>query len=159
MCQSNMLKTKNYKSRLFNRGSSTKSGLKTERGVSLYIILMIMAMLLGIGFGMSALLLSQLDTLKGVGYSVLAFYATDAGIEKTVYVDNKFCGSIQNSAQRLTCLRNQIAVIPPAELAMSNGAQYVLTIEPQGGACIASTYCVKSVGTYKQSRRAVRVGR
>lgn len=138
MCQSKMLKTK----------------LKTQRGVSLYMILMIMAMLLGIGFGMSALLLNQLDTLKGIGYSVLAFYATEAGVDRVLYIDQKTC---QSDPDRIGCLHAEVD--PLGSQTLSNGAQYGLTIEPPVGACTASTYCVKSVGTYKQSRRAVRVGR
>ena len=140
MCQNRMLKAKNYK-------------LKTERGVSLYMILMIMAMLLGIGFGMSALLLNQFDTLKGIGYSVLAFYATEAGVDRVLYIDQKECA---DDPERFTCLQG---AVPLGDQTLSNGAQYLLIIEPPGGACTASTYCVKSVGTYKQSRRAVRVGR
>lgn len=141
MCQSKMLKTKNYK-------------LSTERGVSLYMIFMVMTLLFGIGFGMSALLLSQLDTLKGIGYSVLAFYATEAGIDRVLYIDQKDC---VNAPDRVGCLHG--VVDPLGVQTLSNGAQYTLTIESPGGACTASTYCVKSVGTYQQARRAVRVGR
>jgi hypothetical protein len=136
-----MLKTKNYKR-------------KTEQGVSLYMIFMIMTLLFGIGFGMSALLLSQLDTLRGIGYSVLAFYATEAGIDRVLYIDQKDCAS---APDRIGCLHD--AVDPLGVQTLSNGAQYTLTIESPGGACTASTYCVKSVGTYKLARRAVRVGR
>jgi hypothetical protein len=136
-----MLKTKNYK-------------LKTERGVSLYMVFMIMALLLGIGFGMSSLLLSQLDTLRGIGYSVLAFYATEAGIDRVLYIDQKTCA---NQSDRVGCLHT--AVDPLGTQTLSNWAQYTLTIESPGGACTASTYCAKSVGTYQQARRAVRVAR
>src|SRR3989338_5488718 len=152
MCQSNMpkieLKTKNYK-------------LKTERGVSLYMVFMIMTLLLGIGFGMSALLLTQLDTLRGIGYSVLAFYATDAGIERAIYEDNKWCSTIQETVQRLACLQDKIAVIPADDLKLSNEAAFSLLAEDggQGGCPQGLSYCVQSKGTYKNSLRAVRISR
>ena len=146
-----MLKNKNYKS--FDPELRTE-GLKTERGVSLYMVFMIMTLLLGIGFGMSALLLTQLDTLRGIGYSVLAFYATEAGIDRVLYIDQKTCAS---QADRIGCLHT--AVDPFGIQTLTNGAQYTLTIESPGEPCPTPTYCVKSVGTYQQVRRAVRVGR
>ena len=125
-----------------------------EKGVSLYVVFLLMALLLGIGLGMSALLLSQLDTLRGIGRSVLAFYATETGIDRVLYIDQKTCASAPN---RVGCLHT--AVDPLGTQTLSNGAQYTLTIESPGGACTTPTYCVKSVGTYQQARRAVRVGR
>lgn len=121
------------------------------------MVFMIMSLLLGIGLGMSAVLLSQLDTLRGIGHSVLAFYATDAGIDRVLYIDQKTCAS---APDRVGCLH--AALDPPLGIGiqtLSNGAQYTLTIESPGGACTASTYCAKSVGTYELARRAVRVGR
>lgn len=133
----------------------------TQRGVSLYITIMVMAMLLGIGLGMSSLLLSQLDTLKGVGYSVLAFYATDAGVDRVLYIDQKNCAS---ESDRLSCLQLP-GKVPSGSQPLSNGANYTMEIESPGGACPAVifskpiTYCAKSVGVYQQARRAVRVAR
>lgn len=128
--------------------------LKTERGVSLYMVFMIMALLLGIGFGMSAILLSQLDTLRGIGYSVLAFYATEAGIDRVLYIDQKDCA---DGPDRIGCLDTAVTALGIQML--SNTAQYTLDIESPGGSCPTPTYCAKSVGIYQQSRRAVRVGR
>lgn len=145
----------------------TKSKIQNEKGVSLYIAFMVMTMLLGIGFGMSALLLSQLDTLKGVGYSVFAFYATDAGIERAMYEDNKGCVSKQVIAEHITCLQGRIAAIPQDELKLSNGARFELCdasnvcVQRGGqGVCpVGNSYCVRSVGVYNQIRRAVRIAR
>lgn len=118
------------------------------------MVFMVMTLLLGIGFGMSALLLTQLDTLRGIGYSVLAFYATDAGIDRMLYIDQKSCAG---DPDRVGCLHTIID--PLGTQTLSNGAQYAVEIQSPGGVCTASTYCAKSVGTYQQARRAVRVGR
>lgn len=132
----------------------TKSKIQNERGVSLYMVFMVMTLLLGIGFGMSALLLSQLDTLRGIGYSVLAFYATEAGIDRTLYIDQKDCA---DDPDRFGCLDS--AAIALGTQTLSNGAQYTVDIEAPGGLCSTDTYCAKSVGIYQQARRAIRVGR
>src|SRR3989344_4159937 len=150
MCQSNMpkieLKTKNYK-------------LKTERGVSLYMVFMIMTLLLGIGFGMSALLLTQLDTLRGIGYSVLAFYATEAGVERVLYIDQKSCAG---DPDRFACLQTP-GMVPSGSQPLGNGASYTMAVEsPALEACPDTTYagahvtyCAKSVGVYQSASRAV----
>lgn len=126
-----------------------------EKGVSLYMTFMIMALLFSIGLGMSALLLSQLDMLRSIGYSVLAFYATEAGIDRVLYIDQKDCAG---QADRIACLQAP-GVVPSGSQPLGNGASYTMAIEPPGGLCPTPTYCVKSVGTYQQARRAVRVGR
>jgi hypothetical protein len=144
-----------------------KSKIQRERGVSLYMVFMIMTLLLGIGFGMSTLLLTQLDTLKGIGYSVLAFYATDAGIERAIYEDTKGCAAIQDIPEHITCLEDRIDAIPPGEFILSNTASFALCnaagvcVETggEGGCPETHNYCVKSTGFYQQARRAVRIGR
>lgn len=132
-----------------------------QAGVSLYMALMVMTMLFGIGLGMSSLLLSQLDTLKGVGFSVLAFYATDTGVERAIYEDNKECAEIQDNDKHVTCLQDAIDAIPSEELTLTNGATFTLLVEAggDGGCPETSNYCVKSVGVYQQTRRAVRIAR
>ena len=127
------------------------NNLQAQRGVSLYMTFMVMTMLLGIGLGMSALLLSQLDTLRGIGYSVLAFYATDAGIEKIVYDDQKGVNILTQCPEG--------GSNPACTATLSSGATFVITVSGPGPGCLAAKYCAKSVGAYQQARRAVRVGR
>lgn len=126
-----------------------------EKGISLYMTFMIMALLFSIGLGMSALLLSQLDTLRSIGHSVFAFYATEAGIDRVLYIDQKTCAG---EPGRLACLQAP-GVVPSESQPLGNGASYTMAIEPPGGPCPTPTYCAKSVGTYQQARRAVHVGR
>jgi hypothetical protein len=137
--------------------SPTKKNTR-ERGVSLYIAFMIMTALMGISFGMSAILFSQLGILKGIGHSVFAFFATEAGVEHALYLDNSVCATEEDHAP---CLTTAFLNIPPQQLILSNGARYKLTAEAggQGGCPVERNYCVKSVGTYQQAQRAVRVAR
>ena len=56
-----------------------------EKGVSIYLALMIMFILLAIGLGVSLIIVSQMKMMKGIGDSVVAFYAADTGIEHSLY--------------------------------------------------------------------------
>jgi hypothetical protein len=56
-----------------------------KRGVSLYLALIIMFILIAIGLGVSLIIVSQMKMMKGMGDSVVAFYAADTGIEHALY--------------------------------------------------------------------------
>mgnify|MGYP001369957749 CR=1 FL=1 len=134
-----------------------------QQGVSLYIAFMIMTALLGIALGVSSLLLSQISVLKSIGHSVFSFYATDAGVERALYIDNTLCLQEQEHAPCLTTEFNTIGASPPGNIQLSNGASYQLIAEAEGvGGCplgLGYNYCVKATGSYEQTQRAVRVAR
>jgi len=113
----------------------------TQRGVSLYLALMIMTMLLAIAFGLSAIFLGQTKMLRTMGHSVLAFYAADAGIEEVL---------MQRTNPSSVCTE-----ISPCSL--TNGAQYYLVIRTPGPDCAADNYCITSVGIYQETRRAIEI--
>ena len=103
------------------------------KGVSLYIALMVMGILLALALGISAILLSQTKVIKEMGNSVIAFYAADTGIERAMYAIN------QEGVMK--------------EVSDSwNGVSYKATPE----SCDSNT-CIKSIGTYKEIRRAIQV--
>jgi len=56
-----------------------------QKGVSLYLALMIMFILIAIGLGISLIIVSQMKMIRGMGDSVVAFYAADTGIEHALY--------------------------------------------------------------------------
>ena len=136
----NKLKTKNYK-------------LKTESGVSLYLAFMILALVLGIALGGSALLLQQIQSQRQLGYSVFAFGASDTGIEKIFYDD-------QSGVDVLSQCPDTGGTPPPACTGtLANGATFVITVTPPGAGCPATTYCAKSRGDYQGFQRAIRIAR
>ena len=134
-----------------------------EQGVSLYIAFMIMTILLGIALGMSSLLFSQLSILKGIGHSILAFYATEAGLERALYIDNTECFEEENHASCLATAFDSIGASPPGSVSLSNEASYQLKAESPGDSGCPDTlgynYCVRAEGSYEQARRAIRVAR
>jgi len=62
------------------------------RGVSIYLALIIMFILIAIGLGVSLIIVSQMKMIRGMGDSVVAFYAADTGIENSFYEKRKGSG-------------------------------------------------------------------
>lgn len=136
--------------------------LKEETGVSLYLSFMMLTILLGLALGLSAILVSQLHILRGVGYSLISFYGAEAGIERVLYIDTKFCGGESSAQQRVLCINGKIAELLPSDFQLSNGAQYSLLVERTGqGTCPSSApnYCARSTGVFQEANRAIRMMR
>ena len=112
---------------------------KKQKGASLYLALMVMTVMLAIALGLSSIFIGQTKTIKQMGNSVIALSAADTGIE--VILLN----------------RNKPANIP--ETALSNGATYQVVVSRGGSSdCPAgSNYCIKSVGSYLGTKRAVEI--
>jgi hypothetical protein len=55
-----------------------------QKGVSLYLAVVLMTMLLALVLGISTILLRQLQSIRGMEDSVVALYAADSGIEQVL---------------------------------------------------------------------------
>jgi hypothetical protein len=69
--------------------SSYKSG-EGQKGISLFLTIIILAILLAISLGVSTILFGQIKTIGEIGKSITAFYAADTGTERMLY-ENKLC--------------------------------------------------------------------
>ena len=139
-----------------------KDGLPAgEAGVSLYLTVVILSLLLAIALAGSSLLIGQLGRLKSSGNSVLAFYAADAGIERALLIDNKNCATSPSVAERITCVQTGINGLTSQDKTLANSATFTLEIAPGGsGFCPAGeNYCVKSKGVFKDATRTLRISR
>lgn len=124
----------------------------TEKGVALYLTILIMSVLLGVGLGISTLLIRQIRMIKGVGDSVVAFYAADSGIEKAMYAYYKAGFSLAD-------INNEALFIPEN---LDNGSSFkVKAFSAPTADCPAPNeyFCIQSKGTYKGVRRAIEVSR
>jgi len=132
-----------------------------ERGVSLYLTLLLLSLVLGIALAGSSLLIGQLGRLKSSGNSVLAFYAADAGIERALFIDNKNCALSSSVAERITCVQTQINSLTQQDKTLANNATFGLEIASGGsGFCPAGkNYCIKSKGVFKDATRTLRISR
>ena len=127
---------------------------KHKMGSALYLTVVIMALLLAIALGLSAIIIGQLRLVRGLGYSVVAFYAADAGIEAT----------LEGAAGGWSTGVDPVGTAVP--IILTNGATYeVSVIDDTDPDCppanfsslTAANFCVTSVGTYEGVRRAIQV--
>jgi len=153
--------------------------LNSQKGVSLYIAFMIMMSLLAIAFGISAILFSQMKMIRGIGDSVIAFYAADTGIEKTLFFDNK---KIPDGGTRGLCdICNQCPGTECRDWTVTggdcdpisctdctcgfyttfDGKRYNIkaTVLTTGGPSTTTITTIRSIGIYKETRRAIQVER
>lgn len=110
-----------------------------QKGITLYLSVTIMTTVLAIAFGVSIIFLGQIKVMRGMGYSVIAFYAADAGIEKVLI-----------NRQNLNLTLDYYSG------SLNNGATYRVSIT-SGGSCTAANYCIKSTGSYKETNRAIEI--
>jgi len=140
----------------------------SQKGISLLFIVLITSLILSIGLGISALLVQEMRMMGEIGYSVIAFYAADSGIEAAVY--DLYTSSTSSPPS-------------PYHSGDLDGAHYdteaeccdpssvdcsleVSTTTPSGcplGAdyinpnCNALNYCLKSAGSYQKVKRAIEI--
>jgi len=111
-----------------------------NRGTALYITVIITTIFLAMSLGLTLLVLGPLKLMREMGYSVIAFYAADAGIEKV-----------------LTQRENPLPLNEYSEI-LANDSSYVLLVFSSGqDDCTAPNFCIKSIGTYKEVRRAIEI--
>ena len=144
--------------------------MKSQKGIALYLSVVILAIILAMVFGLSAILFNQIRTIRGMGSSVMALYAADAGIERALY-DYYEDGSLESEYDS-----------EDLQITFSNESSYHVTVfccehgegecewdGPTGENpcpswieedlhCEASHYCIRSVGKAEPNvQRAIEV--
>jgi len=111
--------------------------IKKQDGVSLYLAVIILAVLLAISLGLSSILISQIKIIRGMEESVIAFYAADTGIEIELYQQN----------------------LPPFSYSGSLGdaTYFVVGVVRGVDGCDAPRFCIKSKGVFGKTQRAIEV--
>ena len=138
-----------------------------QKGVSLYITIVIMAILLAIVLGVSAILMNQIKIIRGIENSVIAFHAADTGIErvlKIIMADDEvgLTGSYSETLDNNASYNVEVKRCPSTDLNCNFYSLSACADTPPAGVledvnCVASRYCVKSKGAYKGSQRAVEI--
>ena len=113
--------------------------INSNRGTTLYLALIILAILTAIVFSVSSIILGQIKTMRGMGNSIIALYAADTGIEKKLYgmyQEGDF-GDLYGNLD-------------------NNAAYQVIFLNPGEGNCPSDAYyCIKSIGTFRQTKRGL----
>ena len=131
----------------------------SQKGVSIYLALIIMIILLAIGLGITTIIVFQMKMIRGMGDSVVALYAADTGIERALYD-----GKNANSHYGPTPINGSSYEVGVVCCQSGTGiCAWVAGECPSGliedSTCNAFYLCYKSVGTYRGIRRAIEVTR
>jgi hypothetical protein len=131
---------------------------QSEKGSMLFLAIMLMLVLLAIGLGVSELIVLELRGLRGLGDSVFAFGAADAGVERGLYVDRVSCNAIPPDSDIedppgpgndiYNCVKNSA---PPGDQILDNNSKYTLDVK-QGtndAVCPGTNYCVEAKGQFQ----------
>lgn len=118
--------------------------IDSQKGASLYFAIIIMSILLAAVFSLGTVILLQLKAIKGMGDSVVAYYAADSGAETALYNGKSS---------------------PPADIPETSswsGGFAVLetqTLSTSSPDCDGRWYCVSSIGKYQSTERRIKITR
>lgn len=107
--------------------------INNQKGVSLLLTLLITAAILVIAFGVSRISIGEIKLTRDISKSVIAYYGADSGIERALYEERVGGG---------------VSGVPDCSVLLGNGSSY--GIQVQGS-------IIKSIGCYKDIRRAIEV--
>lgn len=123
--------------------------LNTQKGIAIYLALIVMFILLSIGLGLSTLLVGQIRIIRGMGLSVVAIYAADTGIERELKEKNP-TGTTYSGYLDLNNNGIQDA---------DDSTYTVKVLDPGADGCPSTrvSQCIQSLGAYKGVRRAIEI--
>lgn len=104
----------------------------SQKGTAVYIAVLVIVIVLGIALGLSSAFLSQVETLRGIGRSVLALNAADAGIERILFEDSDNCITEPDIESRVICLKDAVDNLSSGDRRLSSGATFELSVEGGG---------------------------
>ena len=119
--------------------------VKDEKGLALYLAVVIMTIILAMVLGVSTILVGQIRTIQKIENSVIALYGADTGIERELKENNPI-GNVTTDSM---------------DLGGGEVVTYTVTKIGQGsGECpLSVSYCLESVGEYREIKRAIRIER
>ena len=126
----------------------------SQKGTTaIFFAVIVTAIILGIAFGMSTLLLGGLSIQQGSGLSTIAYYAAEAGVEHIFFEDKNCHGDAG-------CLQNAVATTwgPGGVVSLSNGTTYTVDVEDAAD-CTGPSFCATSIGTFGNVVRTIDVTR
>jgi len=113
---------------------------KNQKGVSLYLTIVILSVLMAVILTMIGLAISQIKVIHTLSDSIIAFYAADTGIERVLYAifQEGYAPSIGECP-------------PSYRGTLENGATYEVSVSKKSDSIIFST------GNYKKTKRRIEI--
>lgn len=119
-----------------------------KKGVSAIFAIMVLSIVLAIVLGLSAIIVTQMKTIKSIGDSTVSFYAADAGAEYMLKVIISGTSPPNTYTQPMPDIGAKYDITVSCCNPTVNPACSCPTILPVGQNCKAPRYCIQSVGTY-----------
>lgn len=119
-----------------------KTMFAAQRGISILFAVAILSVILSIALGTNIILIRQVKTMREADYSVIAFYAAESEIEKALMTKDQEEG-----------VTSGVLLLPSGAEAEYEVSVLASTTDP----CQAANYCITSIGSYKNTRRAIEV--
>ena len=123
-----------------------------EKGISLLFVVLIMSVILAVGAGISVILIQETRMIGEIGNSVISFYAADSGVEEQLYDLYKTATSSQQGHHSDT-LNNAASYVVTAKCSTTTNC-YIGVVDES---CTALNYCIKSIGTFEKTKRAIEI--
>ncbi len=99
----------------------------------------ILTFALGIALGTATILVRQIKIMREIGYSAVAFFAADSGIEKVLFKDRYDPTSVPDGYEEV-------------DIPLGNGAEYTVSVTKDSDGTT-----IKSEGTYQNTKRVVEI--
>ena len=121
-----------------------------SEGISIYLAMVVMSILLAVAFGINSILFSQIKTIKGMENSVVAFFASETGIEKAL-----------KEATDDTYSASGYLDLDEDGFQGDKDSTYDVSAFAAGvdGCPVSANFCIKSIGTYQETKRAIQIQR
>ncbi len=120
-----------------------------NKGASLILTILILTAILSIAFGISALTIGEIKITQEIPKSLKAYYAAEAGIERTLYDDDARRGSgAADIGSPPSCSGGGAVCLDGSDNCYSVDYNYDVGTD---------TITIKSYGCYKGTRRAIEV--
>jgi hypothetical protein len=121
---------------------------KFKKGASVYLVIMVGAVMLAIILGLVSLLIRRQVVIRQLSESVLALHGADSGIERILYAVRK------ESYDPATCTPTPCQAPYPAggDPTLTNGVEYETYVQSTG-----TETKLRAIGLYRQIRRAIEI--
>lgn len=118
--------------------------MNKQRGASLLLVLLILTAILAIAFGVTGLMLGEIKISREVPRSLRAYYAAEAGIERSLYDIRRGSGA-NDIGSPPSCVGGGAVCLD------GSATCYSVDIVP------GDPFVIKSYGCFKGVRRAIEV--
>lgn len=126
-----------------------------QKGITLYLVIVLLAVVLSIVLGISSLLITQIKIIGGMGDSVVAFYAAETGAEKLLQIISSG-GTILPQYQSVPGTFENDASYQ-VEIVCSTANSNCPSGLDDDSNCLGTQYCIRSMGIFNNTRRALEI--